>query len=126
MDDVRPFENELFKIISQDFPFLESLSVVNGVSKKNKEDSSTFITFPHLLRLDLALAHTDYALQFLFDKNTILPRLMQLDIGYGTLATVTEGFTNDGARCTCAPIESLVIQEPFVRLENFFSYFPSL
>jgi hypothetical protein len=32
MDDTRPFENELFKIISQDFPFLKSLAVVNRAS----------------------------------------------------------------------------------------------
>jgi hypothetical protein len=53
MDDTRPFENELFKIISQDFPFLKSLAVVNRASQKNKEHSSAFITFPHLRRLDL-------------------------------------------------------------------------
>ncbi|CAF4314197.1 unnamed protein product [Rotaria sp. Silwood2] len=126
MHDIRPFENELFKIISQDFPFLESLSIINRESQKNKQHSSTFIKFPHLLRLDLTVAHTTYAIQFLFDKNTSLPRLMHLDIKYKTLATVTEGFTNDAARHTCAQIESLVIPELFVRPENFFSYFPLL
>jgi hypothetical protein len=35
--------------------------------------------------------------------------------------SITEGFTNDGARRTCAQIKSLVILEPFVRPENFFS-----
>ncbi|CAF2521459.1 unnamed protein product [Rotaria sp. Silwood2] len=123
MDYARPFENELFKIISQDFPFLESLPVVNRASQKNKEHSSTFITFSHLLRLDLAVVHTDYAVKFLFGKNTSLPRLMHLDIKFETLVTVTEGFTNDAARRTYTQIESLVIWEPFVCPENFFSYF---
>jgi hypothetical protein len=126
MYDIRPFDNELFKIISQDFPFLDSLSIINRVAQKNKQHSSTLITFPHLLELRLTMSHTDYAVQFLFDKNTSLPCLTYLNIEYRTLATVTEGFTNDAARRTCGQIKSLVIREIFVRPEKFFSYFTSL
>ncbi|CAF2083348.1 unnamed protein product [Rotaria magnacalcarata] len=68
MQDIRPFESELFKIISQDFPFLESLSIIKRVPQRNKQHSSTFITFPHLLTLNLTVAHTDYVVQFLFKK----------------------------------------------------------
>ena len=35
MHDIRPFEHDLFKIISQDFPFLQQLSMYNEKAKKN-------------------------------------------------------------------------------------------
>ena len=100
MLDIRPFENELFKIISQDFPSLQRLSIYNLKAQQNKHNSHIFITFPHLCRLDLAHAHIDYGVQFLFDINASLPRLTYLFIQYETLATITEGFTNDAARHT--------------------------
>ena len=126
MKDVRPFENDLFKIISQGFPSLQNLLIINQNSQKNKEHLSTFITFPHLYQLDLLMAHIDYAELFFFDKNISLPRLTDLDIEYDTLATITEGFTNDVARRTCAQIKTLRITEPIVRPEHFLSYFSSL
>jgi len=126
MLDVRPFENDFLKIISQDFPYLQRLSINNGMSQKNKQHSPTFITFPHLYKLDLRNAHIDYVVQFLFDKNISLPRLTYLCIEYDTLATITEGFINDVARRTCAQIKTLLIIESIVRPENFFSYFSSL
>ncbi|CAF1203346.1 unnamed protein product [Rotaria sordida] len=126
MLDIRPFENELFQVISHSFPLLQRLSITNLQSQKNKQNSSTFITFAHLFELDLKRTHIDYVVQFLFDKNTSLPRLTQLTIRYEPLATVTQGFTNDAAHLTCAKIKRLVIQEPFVRPEKFLSYFSSL
>ncbi|CAF4624052.1 unnamed protein product [Rotaria sp. Silwood1] len=126
MLDIRPFENELFQVISQCFPFLQRLSITNLQSQKNNQHSSTFITFPHLFELDLKRAHIDYVVQFFFDKNTSLPRLTHLTIRYETLAIVTQGFTNDAACLTCAKIRRLIVKEPFVRPEKFLSYFSSL
>ncbi|CAF4969811.1 unnamed protein product, partial [Rotaria socialis] len=126
MLDIRPFENELFQVISQDFPFLQRLSITNLYSQQNKQHLSTSITFAHLFDLDLARANIDYVVQFLFDKNTSLPRLTHLTVRYETLATVTQGFTNDAARLTCSTIRCLVVKEPFVRPEKFLLYFSSL
>ncbi|CAF2114504.1 unnamed protein product [Rotaria magnacalcarata] len=126
MLDVHPFENDLFKIISQNFPLLQRLSIDNREPQKTKQHSSTIITFPHLYKLDVRKAHIDYAVEFLFDKNISLPRLTYLFIEYDTLATITEGFTNDAARRTCAQIKTLLITEPIVRPENFLPYFSSL
>ena len=126
MHDIRPFETQLFQIVSKDFPFLEGLKIMNQKAQDNNRYLTEVITFYDLLRLDLRMAHIDYAVQFLFDQNTHLPHLRNLCIDYETLATVTEGFTNDAARCTCAQIVSLGIYEPFVRPENFSSYFSSL
>ena len=127
MHDKRPFEHELFKIISRDFPFLEKLSMSNDEpQQKKQQQSSTFITFVHLFQLDLHFAHIDYVVQFLLDRNTLLPRLTNLFIKYEPLVTVTNHFTNDATRLNCAKIEKLFIKEPFVRPEIFHSYFPLL
>jgi hypothetical protein len=61
MIDSYPFEHELFKQVSQHFPFLRSITWINSIAQINKQYSSTFITFPHLEQLDIALAHVDYA-----------------------------------------------------------------
>ncbi|CAF3842973.1 unnamed protein product [Rotaria magnacalcarata] len=60
MVDTRPFEHKLFKLISQDFPFLQHLYIYNDESQKYKEDSFPFITFSHLTLLHLQFAHVNY------------------------------------------------------------------
>jgi hypothetical protein len=92
--------------------------------KKNKQQSSTLVTFPHLITLHLTKAHADYAEQFLFEKNTRLPRLLNLDIGYESLAMVTNNFTNDPVHLNFAKLKILYLAEEFVRPENFHEYFP--
>jgi hypothetical protein len=126
MNDIRPFELEFFKIISQDFPFLQRLAVINSEPQKNKQHSSTLITFPHLDSLQIIFAHIDYVEQFLFQTNIRLPRLTQLTIEYEALVLVTNNFTNDATRSICSQLRHIYFHEPFVRPENFDSYFPSL
>ncbi|CAF3609003.1 unnamed protein product [Rotaria sp. Silwood1] len=75
MTDGRPFEHELFKIISQDFPFLKTLSICNKEPQKNKQHSSTLITFPHLIALNLTQAHMIYV----FNKRKYFVKLKYID-----------------------------------------------
>jgi hypothetical protein len=124
--DFRPFERNFFKVISQSFPVLEKLYIHNDKPQIDKQQSTTFIMFPHLILLDLYLAHVNYAEQFLIDKNCHLPRLLNLGIKYESLATVTHNFTNDATRLTCAKVTSLEIDEQVVRPKNFGQYFPLL
>ncbi|CAF3359078.1 unnamed protein product [Rotaria sp. Silwood2] len=126
MTDVDPFEHELFKIISQDFSLLKHLRIENDQPQKNKQHSSTLIIFPHLILLNLFLAHVDYAEQFLYDRNTYIPRLLNLGIEYDSLVMVTNNFNNNGARLNCAKLKRLNLDESFVRPENFHQYFPLL
>jgi hypothetical protein len=127
MQDIYPFEHELFKIISQDFSFLQQLFINNGNAQKNKQHHlSTLITFNHLFKLNLFCAHSDYVIQFLSEKNTHLPCLTNLEIRYDALAAVTNNFTNDVTRLNCAKIKSLITHEIIVHPQNFYSYFPSL
>jgi len=127
MHDIRPFEHELFQIISQDFPFLRTLIILNDIPQKNKQHhSSTLITFNHLFKLNIFCVHSDYVIQFLSDKNTRLPCLTNLTVEYETLLTVTNNFTNDAMRLNCSKVESLVTYELFAGSQNYHSYFPSL
>ncbi|CAF1364571.1 unnamed protein product [Rotaria sordida] len=126
MHDIHPFEHDYFKIISQDFPFLQKLTVINSEPQKNKQHSSTLITFAQLNELYLMDVHIDYVEQFLFETNTRLPRLNYLTINYEPLAIVTNNFMNDAARFNCSQLRNIYICEPFVRPENFHSYFTSL
>jgi len=126
MIDSYSFEHDLFKKISQHFPFLRHLTLINSIEQKNKQHSSTFITFPHLEQLDIMFACIDYAEEFLFQKNTRLPRLLELHIGYETLVMVTNNFTNDLARLNCSQIRHLVTNELYVRSKDFHLYFPLL
>ncbi|CAF4967901.1 unnamed protein product [Rotaria sp. Silwood1] len=126
MTDTSPFEHQLFKIISDDFPFLKELNISNVEPHKEKQHSSTLINFPHLNLLNLVEAHVDYAEQFLVDTNTHLPCLLDLYIEYESLAMVTNNFTNDTTRLYCAKLKGLHIDKPFVRSKRFDEYFPLL
>ncbi len=126
MTDEHPFEHPLFKRISQDFPFLQKLVVINFEPQKNKQHPSTFITFAHLVELNVTRAHSDYVKQFLLETNTRLPRVKYLVVQYEALAMVTNNFTNDTARCNCSQLRTITTRDPFVRPENFHSYFPLL
>jgi hypothetical protein len=49
MTDVRPFQRELFKVISQDFPYLECLYICNHKEEKDTQDACTL----HFLTLHI-------------------------------------------------------------------------
>ena len=122
--DTRPFEHEFFKIISKSFPFLIQLTVQNYEQQQNKQHSSTFVVFPHLLSLHLTGAHDDYAEELLLKKNTHLPCLKRLTIRYQSLEIITNHFTNNAIEFNCTELTYLSIAEPFVARENFHLYFP--
>ena len=98
----------------------------NLVPPKSKQHSSSLIRFSHLILLNLVEAHVDYAEQFLVDKNTHLPCLLNLCIKYGSLAMVTNNFINDATRLTFAQLKRLHMDNLFVRPKHFHKYFPLL
>ncbi|CAF4623571.1 unnamed protein product [Rotaria sp. Silwood2] len=125
MTDGRPFEHDLFILISKCFPLLQQLYVINYQPQINKQHSSVLITFPHLILLNLVEAHVDYGEQLLCDKNTHLPSLLDLCIEYKSLTIITNNFTNNRIRRNCAKIKKLYV-EKFLRPKNFHQYFPLL
>jgi hypothetical protein len=126
MTDIYPFEHKLFKLVSQDLPFLEFLYISNTRPQKDKQHSSTLITFPYLTLLNLKWGHVDYAEQFLLKKNIHLPRLLNLCIEYKSLVKITNNFVNDATCFNFSKLINLDVCHPFVRPENFHQYFPLL
>jgi hypothetical protein len=124
--DFCPFEHNFFKVISQSFPLLKELFIMNTQPQKEKQKSIPLITFSHLILLNLYEAHVDYAEQFLVDKHCHLPCLLNLDISYESLVLITNNFTNDATRLTCSKLTNLRIREPFVSPKTFHQYFPLL
>ena len=134
-DIFHPFEHDFFARISQAFPLLYKLTILNR-SKQGKqlthksdehEPTSSIIEFSHLMILNVTISHTDYAKQFLFDFNTRLPCLNRLQIKYGDLMMVTENFTKNAARANCSKVQHLICDsKPMTYPEHFYLYFPLL
>ena len=118
MLDLIPFEHQLFEIISQAFPFLEFLEISNMRSANEKQNSSTWITFPYLISLDLYSAPVDCAKQFLFRKNAHLPRLLYLSIKCESLRCITNNLTIDSTHFNFGTLKRLYPKQEF--------YFPFL
>lgn len=123
-DREHPFQQEFFQVISNSFPFLQTLIICNYQPQKRKELFST-ITFPHLRNLGLRRAHVDYAAQFLSDTKIHLPYLLELIITYESLSTVTNNFINHETRLTCTRVETLLLYGSYIRSQNLHTYFPS-
>jgi hypothetical protein len=126
MTDCCPFEHNFFKVISQSFPLLKELHIINEELQKDKQQPMPLIIFSHLILLDVDSSHADYAEQFLVDKRCHLPCLLNLNIGYESLVLVTNNFTNDATRLPCSKLISLRLKELFVPPETFEQYFPLL
>ena len=89
------------------------------------EQTTSIIEYAHLTSLHLRDARVDYAKEFLFDSNAHLPCLNTLCIDYETLTNVTDNFTNDAARLTCATLKKLMLRRvKVINNTNFFNYFP--
>ncbi|CAM4820753.1 unnamed protein product [Rotaria magnacalcarata] len=124
-----PFEHDFFVKISQAFPLVSQLALLNMWKQQKKltdEQTCSIIEYSHLVQLSLISAHTDYVKQFLFNSKSHLPCLDTLDVKYQDLITVTDNFTTDAARDNCAKLKNIIFDAtPFVYSENFYRYFPS-
>ena len=95
MKDIVPFKYELFQRISQSFPFLKNLYIINDQAMKKKLYVPTLITFHFLTFLRLDRADYDYGVLFLLRKYAHLPRLSHLHIEEQSLKKITKNFTID-------------------------------
>ena len=126
MNDSNPFEFDFFRLISHNFPALKFLHIANSHPQKNQQHLSTFIAFPHLTLLNLVDAHVHYAKQFLLTKNAYVPRLMNLQIRYKSLAAITNDFTNERTEFNFDTLKRLGTCEISAHPEIFYLYFPFL
>jgi hypothetical protein len=110
--DERPFEHNFFFQISQSFPFMKTLTLINEKPQNNKQSRKlddnnqnlSIIEHPHLTHLDLFEAHDDYVEQFLLHTNTCLPNNVFLYVDYQTLKRVTQDFTRKTTRTNCTKL----------------------
>ena len=124
MYDERPFEHEFFFRISQSFPFVKELTVVNNKPKKNKlhndNKDCSIIKYPRLTTLILTNAHEDYIEQFLLDTKISLPNNVHLFVEYQSLEKVTHNFKRDATRANCAKVNYMCrIYRDIFRFTNF-------
>jgi hypothetical protein len=127
--DSIPFQDEFFLRLSYSFPLLEQLCVINLKPQSSLSDQSNvnvYVKYPHLTFLSLRDVHIDYLEQFLNDTKTSLPCLTQLTADYNYLRIVTENFTRDRTRASCANVIKLNINEINVHSQDFHLYFPLL
>jgi hypothetical protein len=121
-----PFEERLFELISQDFPFLEILHVCNSWPPEGNQHPLTLITFPHLKFLDVKDANGYYIVRFLLKKSMHLPLLSNLSIEYESLMLLINNSTCDPTYFNFDKLKSLDVDQSFVRPKNFHQYFPLL
>ncbi len=124
-DDVKPFENNFFGLVSRALPHLKSLEVFNRLEQQEKTTITTnLIEFPHLTTLILDDIHMDYAEQFLC--RTHLPCLVELLIHYEPLSTIVTQHQEE-ARNNCSKIELIRIAESSDRsTAPLLDFFPNL
>ncbi|CAF4241491.1 unnamed protein product [Rotaria magnacalcarata] len=108
--DERPFEHNFFSRISQSFPFVKKLTLINDKRSRKLDDNNqhlSIIEYPHLSVLDLVEAHDDYIEQFLVDTKTCLPNSVYLAVYYQVLKRVTQHFTRNETRINCKKLRCL-------------------
>ena len=82
--------------------------------------------YPHLISLDINYVYSYYAEHFLNDTKTHLPRLTGLKVYYETLKTVTNNFTREETRRTCAKVKRLIVEHDIIYPKEVYCYFPLL
>ena len=130
--DSIPFKHEFFIRIAYSFPLLKNLIILNSDSDLSESDELeihnnnqpySIVKYPHLTKLNLIFADTEYAEQFLDESKTHLPHLTELEIRYNQLQIVTENFTRDATRRNCSKVERLIIGDILAHSKDLFSLF---
>jgi len=123
-----------FLRISQSFPLLEKLILVNQKRQNNKRlKNSTYenkdlsiIKYPCLVHLDLTKAHKDYHEQFLFDTKTCLPNDVSVYMDYQRMKKVTRNFRRNTTRSNCAKMSYVFFCNRLTFPEHLRDYFPNI
>ncbi|CAF1467634.1 unnamed protein product [Rotaria sordida] len=124
-DDIKPFENSFFGLVSRALPHLKSLEVFNQLEQQEKTTITTnLIEFPHLATLILYDIHIDYAEQLLC--RTRLPCLVELLIHYEPLSTIVTQYQEE-ARNNCSKIELIRFVDSSTNpTDTLLNFFPNL
>ncbi|CAM4804891.1 unnamed protein product [Rotaria magnacalcarata] len=130
--DEYPFEHEFFIKISQSFPFMERLSLINHQSQIHKQSykltnhnfNSTIVKYNYLITLDIEEVHDDYIEEFLFNTKTYFHNNIVMSINYKSLERVTRNFTRDVTRINSAKINEIFLSGEKHYSNSLRDYFP--
>ncbi|CAF0992612.1 unnamed protein product [Adineta steineri] len=128
--DELPFEHDFFSQISQSFPFLEKLILINQKPQNNKQlrklknQNLSIIQYPYLLELDISRAHKDYYEQFLFDNKTCLPENIFVKMNYQPAKNATRNFRRISSRSNCAKMNFVLFCSKSKFPDHVKDYFP--
>jgi hypothetical protein len=117
--------------ISQSFPFMEKLTIINWKSQQNKQCTKSkddnrdlsIIECSHLTELSLIKVHCDYVAQFLVDTKMCLPHNVSLYVVYRSLQKVTHNFKRDATRTNCAKVNYICTDKVSQFPKHFYNYF---
>ncbi|CAF2627433.1 unnamed protein product [Rotaria sp. Silwood2] len=132
--DEYPFEHEFFLQITQSFPFIEKLVLINWKPQQHKQSSKSendnchlsIVKYSHLIELDIERVYDDYVEEFLSDRRTFFQKNIRLHIASNALLRVTENFTRKDTRMNCIKVEDLLPWSEFRSSKSFQEYFPSI
>jgi hypothetical protein len=131
--DELPFEHEFFFRISQSFPFMEKLSLVNRQPQNHKQSdksmndihNSSIVKYSHLTELNIHKVHDDYIEEFLCNSKTYFGNHILLGIDFESVQRVTHHFTRDSTRINCAKINEMYLYgKKNYSIESLQDYFP--
>ncbi|CAF3955896.1 unnamed protein product, partial [Rotaria sp. Silwood1] len=130
--DEHSFEHEFFFQISQSFPFLKKLTLINQKPQNNKQlrksksqnQNLSIIQYPYLLKLNISKAHKDYHEQFLFDNKTCLPNNVRVSMNYRLVKKVTRNFRRITTRSNCAKMNFVIFIQKSKFPDHLQDYFP--
>ncbi|CAF4420354.1 unnamed protein product, partial [Adineta steineri] len=128
--DERPFEHDFFFQISQSFPLLEKLILINQKPQNNKQlrklknQNLSIIQYPYLLQLDISRAYKDYYEQFLFDNKTCLPDSVRVYMNYRLAKKATRNFRRISSRNNCAKMSFVHFHYQSNFPDHLKDYFP--
>ena len=127
--DEQPFEDEFFSRISQSFPRIEKLSIVNSKGQNHRQsndDQSNHspIKYDHLRRLILVNIHDHYLEKFLLKSKSHFLHQITLHVRYQSLKRVTNNFTTDQMRFNCDKINRLYFCDQYEHSDHLQEYFP--
>ncbi|CAF1119644.1 unnamed protein product [Adineta steineri] len=130
--DEYSFEHEFFIKISQSFPFMEKLSLINYQSQKHTQSyksindnyDSTIVKYNYLITLHIGEVHDDYIEEFLSNTKTYFHNNIRIYIKYKSLERVTHNFTRDVLRINCAKISEIFFYGEKSYSRSLRDYFP--
>jgi hypothetical protein len=131
--DTQAFEHEFFLRISQAFPLMQKLTLINlqGQSREessqsiNDEQGLTLVKYFHLIELELDQVHDDYVEEFLSHRKTFFSNSIYLCIRYQSIARVTHHFRRDSTQMNCRKIKKIfLLGGDDYSIESLENYFP--